>query len=71
MASIAASLARPVSSSKAGLNWIPSRRVRTRLAGNRILVVPVSFKTLDLNLLNVFDAVMEESSVLRPATRLR
>ncbi|MDF0523178.1 hypothetical protein P0R31_38855 [Bradyrhizobium yuanmingense] len=45
--------------------------MRTRLAGNRILVAPVSLKTLELNLLKVFDAVMEESSVLRPATRLR
>jgi len=44
--------------------------VRTRLAANRILVVPVSFKTLDLNLLKVFDAVMEERSVLRASQKV-
>jgi DNA-binding transcriptional LysR family regulator len=32
--------------------------------------VSVSFKTLDLNLLKVFDAVMEERSVLRASQRV-
>ena len=32
--------------------------------------MPVSFKTLDLNLLKVFDAVMEERSVLRASQKV-
>ena len=32
--------------------------------------MPVSFKTLDLNLLKVFDAVMEERSVLRASHKV-
>lgn len=35
-----------------------------------ILIVSVSFKTLDLNLLKVFDAVMEERSVLRASQKV-
>jgi regulatory helix-turn-helix LysR family protein len=37
---------------------------------NWILIVSVSFKTLDLNLLKVFDAVMEERSVLRASQKV-
>ena len=41
-----------------------------RSAIDRILIVSVSFKTLDLNLLKVFDAVMEERSVLRASQKV-
>ncbi len=36
----------------------------------RISIVPLSFNTLDLNLLKVFDAVMEERSVLRASHKV-
>ena len=41
-----------------------------RSACDGVLHVAVSFKTLDLNLLKVFDAVMEERSVLRASQRV-
>lgn len=41
-----------------------------RSACDGVLLVAVSFKTLDLNLLKVFDAVMEERSVLRASHRV-
>jgi DNA-binding transcriptional LysR family regulator len=41
-----------------------------RSACDGVLNVAVSFKTLDLNLLKVFDAVMEERSVLRASQRV-
>jgi DNA-binding transcriptional LysR family regulator len=42
----------------------------SRSASGEVLIVPVSFKTLDLNLLRVFDAVMEERSVLRASHKV-
>src|SRR6266702_1128539 len=54
------------------LNWNRSRHhVRgARSAIDWILIVSFSFKTLDLNLLKVFDAVMEERSVLRASQKV-
>ena len=56
-----------------GFNWTRSRRYIFGPRGRPstgILVVSVSFKTLDLNLLKVFDAVMEERSVLRASRKV-
>jgi DNA-binding transcriptional LysR family regulator len=55
----------------AGLNCMQLRNVegeRSPTLGT--FIVSVSFKTLDLNLLKVFDAVMEERSVLRASQKV-
>src|SRR5215831_13958409 len=53
-----------------GFYWVPHQLIGARSPRRDIPFVSVSFKTLDLNLLKVFDAVMEERSVLRASQKV-